>query len=128
VAALARGVLRAEGVRDALVSITVVAPRAIAAMHRAHLGVAGPTDVITFQLAGPAGGPVVGDAYICLAQVRDQAARFGVPVTEELRRVVVHAMLHVVGHTHPEGAGRETSPMWRRQERLLARLTSGSRA
>jgi len=28
----------------------------------------------------------------------------------------------VLGHDHPEGAGRVASPMWRRQERLLARF------
>ena len=30
--------------------------------------------------------------------------------------------LHAAGHTHPEDDGREASPMWRRQERYLARL------
>jgi probable rRNA maturation factor len=121
--ALARQVLRAEGVREAMVSVTIVTPRAIAALHREHLGVAGPTDVITFQLSGPRGAPVVGDAYVCLDVVRAQAAAHGVPLREELCRVVVHAMLHAVGHTHPEGPGRERSPMWRRQEQLLARAT-----
>jgi ssRNA-specific RNase YbeY (16S rRNA maturation enzyme) len=33
---------------------------------------------------------------------------------------VVHGTLHVLGHDHPS-VGREASPMWRRQERLLAR-------
>jgi probable rRNA maturation factor len=66
---------------------------------------------------------VVGDAYVCLDVVRAQAAAHGVPLREELCRVVVHAMLHAVGHTHPEGPGRERSPMWRRQEQLLARAT-----
>jgi len=31
-------------------------------------------------------------------------------------------VLHVIGHDHPEGDRRYTSPMWRRQERLLRSL------
>ena len=46
---LARGVLRAERVRHALVSIAFVTPRAIARLNRTHLGHAGPTDVIAFS-------------------------------------------------------------------------------
>jgi ssRNA-specific RNase YbeY (16S rRNA maturation enzyme) len=34
----------------------------------------------------------------------------------------VHSMLHVLGYEHPEGVGRETSAMWRRQESLLSRF------
>jgi probable rRNA maturation factor len=37
-------------------------------------------------------------------------------------RLVVHGTLHVLGHDHPTGASRTTSPMWRRQERILARV------
>jgi ssRNA-specific RNase YbeY (16S rRNA maturation enzyme) len=32
---------------------------------------------------------------------------------------VVHGVLHVVGHDHPDGQERYASPMWRRQETLL---------
>jgi ssRNA-specific RNase YbeY (16S rRNA maturation enzyme) len=33
----------------------------------------------------------------------------------------VHGTLHVLGYDHPEGEARTHSPMWRRQERALAR-------
>ncbi|HEU4643765.1 MAG TPA: rRNA maturation RNase YbeY [Gemmatimonadaceae bacterium] len=123
VAELAGGVLRAEGVRNALLSITFVSDRAIAAMNASHLGHRGPTDVISFGFA-PAGAhaPVVGDVYIAPAVARENARRHGVGVREELARLVVHGTLHVLGHDHPEGDARTSSPMWRRQERLLARL------
>ncbi len=110
-------VLRSEGVRDALLSIAFVTPRAMARLNRAHLGHTGPTDVIAFGFAGP--GPVVGDIYIAPAVARRNAGRFGVGVREELVRLVVHGVLHVVGHDHPVGAARTVSRMWRRQEALL---------
>ena len=42
---------------------------------------------------------------------------------EELTRLVIHGTLHVLGYDHPDAAGREASPMWKRQEQLLARVT-----
>lgn len=123
VAELVRGVLRAEKVRDALLSFTFVSASAIARLNREHLGHRGPTDVITFALgAGAPGAPVVADVYVCPEVVRDNARRAGVGVREELARVVVHGTLHALGHEHPDDDARTTSPMWRRQEALLARL------
>ncbi|HEY7877829.1 MAG TPA: rRNA maturation RNase YbeY [Gemmatimonadaceae bacterium] len=122
VAALAQRVLRAEGVRAAELSITFVSAPAIARLNARHLGHAGPTDVIAFPF-GPAraGAPVMGDVYIAPAVARINAARYGVGVREELARLVVHGTLHVLGHDHPADHTRAASPMWRRQERLLAR-------
>ena len=116
----ARQVLRAEGVRDALVSVTLVAPAAMAALNRRHLGHAGATDVISFGFAPGPGGAVVGDIYLCPAVARTNAHAAGCGVREELLRLVVHGTLHVLGWDHPDGADRTASPMWKRQERLLA--------
>jgi probable rRNA maturation factor len=121
VRALAGFVLERERVPSALLSIAFVSRRTIAGMNRRHLGHAGHTDVITFALGRPTpDAPLVGDIYVSPEVVREQARRWRVPVREELARVVVHGVLHAVGHEHPEGDGREASPMWQRQERWLA--------
>ncbi|MFL5619228.1 MAG: rRNA maturation RNase YbeY [Gemmatimonadaceae bacterium] len=123
VAALAEGVLRRERVRDALLSIAFVTDRRIAALNREHLGHAGPTDVISFGFAPVHGGrAVVGDVYIAPGVARRNAQDHDSGVREELMRLVVHGVLHVLGHDHPEGEPRYASPMWRRQERLLRSL------
>ena len=119
---LVRGVLRAERVRDALVSVAFVDDRAIARLNREHLGHRGATDVITFALPAAPGGPIVGDVYIAPRVVSANARAHGRPVREELARVVIHATLHVLGHEHPDDGGRTASPMWKRQEALLRRL------
>jgi probable rRNA maturation factor len=49
-------------------------------------------------------------------------------VREEIARLVVHGVLHALGHEHPEDEARTTSPMWRRQERLLDRLWNAREA
>jgi probable rRNA maturation factor len=115
--------LTAEGVRDAMLSITFVGRAAMSELNRRYLGHLGPTDVISFGL-GRQGqrGPVVGDIYICPEIARANAKRQGVSSQEELLRLVVHGTLHTLGYDHPHGATRAESPMWRRQERILARV------
>ena len=122
VADLARAVLEAEGVRDAIISFAFVRPSTIATVNREHLGHKGPTDVISFPLAAAGGAPLGGDVYICPDVAARNAIEHGVGLREEIARLVVHATLHVLGHEHPEGVGRETSAMWRRQEALLSKF------
>ena len=123
VAELAAGVLRAERVRDAMLSIAFVTDRAIAALNARHLGSRGATDVIAFGFARPhPTAPVIGDIYIAPDVARRNAQRLGTGVRAELARLVVHGVLHVLGYDHPDGDGRTRSAMWRRQEQLVARL------
>lgn len=118
---LAGFVLRRERVSSAMLSIAFVSRRAIADLNTRHLGHRGDTDVITFALGRPTPkAPLVGDIYVSPEVVKAQAKRLGVPMREELARVVVHGVLHAIGHEHPEGDGRERSTMWKRQERWLA--------
>jgi probable rRNA maturation factor len=120
VASLADRVLRAEGVRHAMLSIAFVSDREMAALNRRHLHHRGPTDVISFGFApGAKNGPVVGDVYIAPAVARRNARAHGRGVREETMRLVVHGVLHVLGYDHPADDTRYDSAMWRRQERLL---------
>lgn len=121
-AALAVDVLRAERVRAAALSITFVGLDAIAALNWRHLRHRGPTDVITFALAPVPGAPVTGDVYVSPDVARAHARAHGVGVREEVARLVVHGVLHTLGHEHPEDESRLASPMWRRQERYVRRF------
>jgi rRNA maturation RNase YbeY len=126
---IARAVLRAERAGPARLSVTFVSSRRIAALNRRHLAHRGSTDVISFGLApNVSGAPVAGDIYIAPEVARRNATAHGVSVREELTRLVVHGVLHVLGFDHPEGNGRDTSPMWLRQEQLVARLTRRARS
>lgn len=121
----ARAVLRAERVKNALLSITLLDNRGIAKMNREHIGHAGPTDVISFGFsrATPT-DPVIGDIYIAPEVARENAKTGGVSVRDELTRLVVHGVLHVLGYDHPESAVRTQSKMWKRQERIVQRLVT----
>jgi probable rRNA maturation factor len=123
VESIARATLVSERVREAMLSITFVSNAAIARLNAKHLGHRGATDVISFGFRGARkGSPVIGDIYIAPAVARTNALEHGVPVREELARLVVHGTLHVLGYEHPEADARTKSPMWKRQERVLARV------
>ncbi len=119
-----RATLEAEGVEQGEVSLALLDDAAIQDLNRRHLGHDRPTDVLAFALWDD-GEPVVGDVYVGLEQARRQAGEVGVSLREELVRLAVHGTLHVLGWDHPEeGGARSASPMYRRQEGLVASILS----
>ena len=127
VEAIARATLRSEHVRDAMLSITFLGIAAMARLNARHLRHRGATDVISFGFRGAGKrAPVIGDIYIAPAVARANALEHGVPVREELARLVVHGTLHVLGYEHPEADARSASPMWKRKERVLERVLASA--
>jgi probable rRNA maturation factor len=113
-------VLRVERVRDALLSVAFVSNREIAAINRRHLRRRGATDVISLSYSQlTAGRSLVGAIYVAPDVARTNAQERGVPLREEIVRLLVHGTLHVLGYDHPEHDGRERSSMWKRQELLV---------
>ena len=61
------------------------------------------TDIITFDYCE--GNVLSGDLFISVDSVRENASFFGVDFTDELNRVMVHGILHLIGyddHTEEE--------------------------
>ena len=112
---LARSCLLGEGIADAELSISFVTEDEISELHRRYLHEAGPTDVLSFPLddeAGEDGLRQLGDVVIAPAVAArnnpdDPAA--------ELRLLLVHGILHLLGHDHMSDG--EKAEMWARQER-----------
>jgi probable rRNA maturation factor len=107
--------------RRAFISVTFLGRESMRRLNARHKGRDAPTDVLSFALREP-DGRVTGDLYICPWVAAREAAARGVPLREELVRLVVHGTLHALGRDHPEGEGRTRSPMWRRQERYVEAL------
>jgi probable rRNA maturation factor len=63
------------------------------------------TDVITFPVESNNG--VSGDVLMSYDRIRENAATFGVSAQQELRRVMVHGLLHLLGHADKSKAERE---------------------
>jgi probable rRNA maturation factor len=116
----AESVLRGER-RRASLSLAFVGRDRMRALNAQWTGHRRPTDVLAFALAG-AEGALVGDVYICRWVAAREARARRIALAEELVRLVVHGVLHVLGYEHPAGAARVDSPMWRRQERYVKAL------
>ena len=113
---LAREVLLGEGVTGAELSVSFVTEEEIADLHERFLGETGPTDVLSFPLdeddRDEDGVRILGDVVIAPAV----AARNNPDDTPaELRLLMAHGILHLLGHDHMEDAAK--AEMWARQER-----------
>jgi probable rRNA maturation factor len=130
-ARFARKVLRARGIRDWEVSILLCDDGTIRALNRKYRNLDAATDVLSFPQfdesfapgPAPAGSPreakrSAGDVVISLETLRENAAGGGVPEEEELKRLVIHGILHLQGMDHPDGDSR----MLELQERILSAL------
>lgn len=109
---LARVCMIGEGVAEAELSVSFVADEEIAELHERYMGEAGPTDVLSFRMdedEGEAGVRVLGDVVIAPGI----AAKNNSDVEAELRLLLVHGILHLLGHDHEEA--EEKARMWERQ-------------
>ncbi len=110
-------VLEGEG-RSACISITFLGAAAMQQLNAQAFGHDRVTDVISYTLPQP-DGSVLGDIYLCRSAAAQAAHRLGHATREEVLRLAIHGVLHVLGDDHPEGEERLTSPMWQRQEAYL---------
>ena len=66
-------------------------------MNRDHLGHDYYPDIITFDLSDEAAS-VEGELYISIDRIRDNASTLSVRETDELHRVIIHGVLHLIGY------------------------------
>ena len=110
--ALARETLIGEGLREVELSLSFVADAEMEELHVRYLDEPGPTDVLSFPLDGEdeRGLRVLGDVVIAPSvAARNNPADPG----GELRLLVVHGVLHLLGYDHEED--EEKATMWARQ-------------
>lgn len=116
---LAIDTLAAERVPEAMeVTLLLVDRGAIAELNRLHMGGDGPTDVLAFPLdspeeAGAEAPAVLGDVVLCPEVAAEQSGQ----AAAEMEMLVVHGLLHLLGHDHAEPEEREA--MFGRTEELL---------
>ena len=80
------------------------------------------TDVLSFTLGEQRKGRyMAGDIVISLETMKENAAYFGVSPEEELRRLLIHGILHLNNMDHETNESHE--PMLELQETILAELT-----
>jgi rRNA maturation RNase YbeY len=74
------------------------------------------TDVISFDYA--VGNELHGDIFISVERVADNANDFGVSFSDELKRVIVHGVLHYCGYKDKDAAD-ELKMRSKEEEKIL---------
>ena len=81
-----------------------------------------PTDVLSFPLQEP-GKSLEGEIYICSEVAKAQARDYKVPFKEEMMRLIVHGMLHLIGYD--DGDEKERKQMKCKEEHYLKQYVKG---
>src|SRR5438552_2706935 len=95
-AELARATMAAEGLTQGELSLSFVSPQEMAQLHRRYMGEDGATDVLSFPL-GEDG--LIGDVVVCPEEARRNNPQ---NPSAELRLLVAHGVLHLLGYDHEE--------------------------
>lgn len=123
---VAKKLLREVDEADSALSLSLVDDPEIQELNREHRGKNKPTDVLSFPLyeageASPGDGErLLGDVVISIDTARRQAADYDAPLQNELYRLLIHGILHVLGHDHEEPA--ERAAMEAEERRLAAAI------
>lgn len=111
------------------VSITLADPQRITELNAAYLGGSGPTDVLAFPIDAPddvvTGVPgLLGDVIICPSVAVAQAPAHDRTAAGEIDLLLVHGILHLLGHDH--AGQRERAEMFGLTDDLLAQFAPGA--
>ncbi|HEY4706293.1 MAG TPA: rRNA maturation RNase YbeY [Thermodesulfobacteriota bacterium] len=112
---MAEAALEGLGCKDVELSILLTDDDGIRGLNRDYRGKDKPTDVLSFPMEDES---MLGDVVISMERAREQAAEFKVSEDEELSRLLVHGILHLVGHDHVKG-GRQARKMKEAEAALL---------
>ena len=127
--ATAKRLLRAVDEGDASLSLSLVRDAEIREINRLHRRKDRATDVLSFTIGGePADGPrdasaperLLGDVVISVETARRQAADYDAPLQDEIYRLLIHGLLHLLGHDHERIAERRV--MEREESRLAGAI------
>ncbi len=106
-------------------SVALVDDARIATLNETWRGKPGPTDVLAFaqrEGEGPIAPGLLGDVVIAVPTAARQAAEHDHPLEDELRALLVHGILHLLGYDH-ERSEDEARRMFARQREVLDALS-----
>ena len=112
-------------------SVVLTDSRRLRKLNRDYLGIDAPTDVLSFPASESDGSETdpetgaryLGDILISVPYAAKSARQAGHPLEAELQLLVVHGVLHLLGHDHARP--REKTRMWKAQREILTQLGLG---
>jgi probable rRNA maturation factor len=100
---LAKAVARGEKLKGR-VDLVFCSDEKVREMNKAYRGLDKVTDVLSFEWHED---DFAGEIFIACPQTQRQAPRYNNTFYQELRRLVVHGMLHLCGHDHMKAGERK---------------------
>lgn len=99
---IAKAVLKKEKSRGEI-CITIADDVMIRALNRVYRHIDKATDVLSFEMGED---DLLGDIIISKDTALRNAERFGVSLDEEMKRLVIHGTLHLLGYDHKKKTDR----------------------
>ncbi len=101
-------------------TIAIEEDEQLRSLNLQFLGIDAPTDVLSFpadELDPDTGNTYLGDIIISYPRAKLQADQAGHPVEAEIRLLVIHGVLHLLGYDH--ATPEEKAEMWAIQNQLI---------
>jgi len=120
----ARRILSLMGQQAVELSILFIGDRRMLMLNHQYRGIKKSTDVLSFDAGIPVrvdSSDILGDIVINVSKVEAQARERGVGFYEELNRLLVHGILHLLGYDH-EGLRYKATKMEEKEEEILNAL------
>ena len=111
---------------DVNLSVVLTDNRRLQKLNRDYLGIDAPTDILSFPASESdpeTGARYIGDILISVPYAAKGAKQAGNSLEAELQLLVVHGVLHLLGHDHAKP--KEKAKMWKAQREILETLGLG---
>ncbi len=98
---LAHKILNAVGLEKTELSILITSDEEIRELNRLYRNKDKATDVLSFPMGEEIGGwKLLGDVVISIDTARVQAKELGISLEEEVKRLLIHGIVHLLGYDH----------------------------
>ncbi|MEE9554574.1 MAG: rRNA maturation RNase YbeY [candidate division Zixibacteria bacterium] len=114
---LIKKVLKGEKALEKSLNIVYCSDTLITDLNKRFKNKARTTDVLAFGMEESSEPKFIGEVYINLAQARRQANELRISYKQEVKRLTIHGVLHLLGYR--DGNSRDSGRMWSRQEGYL---------
>ena len=105
---IAHRALEVLGLNRAELSIVLVSDAQIRRLNKLYRNKDKPTDVLSFPIGEKVKGwLILGDIVISVDTAKRQAQELGYSLEEELKRLLVHGLVHLLGYDHELGGEEE---------------------
>ncbi len=118
-----KNVMKHEKIKNANFSIVFVSNEKIQELNKNYRNIDRITDVLSFAFEDNEdivynNTRFLGEIFICIPRMKEQAKEYGHSETRELAFLVVHGLLHLLGYDHTKGE-KEEKEMFELQEVIL---------